>query len=132
MRVDFDRRLKLEILGSPIASDAGLLTCRELDDALGSTAMAGAEPADPRPGGNGRHAMTGVFRQSVCGRLGGYEEDGIVILGAYFFLEILGENFFLLSIGGKGAASAGCTVAGVPDSIDARCLRPHATKDVTR
>ncbi len=94
--------------------------------------MAGAEPADPRPGRNGRHAMTGVFRQSVCGRLGGYEEDGMVILGAYFFLEILGENFFFLSIGGKGAASAGCKVSGVPDLIDARWLRPHTTKDVNR
>ena len=85
MRVDFDRRLKLEFHGSRIASDAGLLTCHELDDALGSTAMVGAEPADPRTGKNGRHAMTGLFRQSVFGRLGGYEEDGIEIPGACFF-----------------------------------------------
>ena len=132
MRVDFDRRLKPEFHGSPIASDAGLLTWRELDDALGSTAMAGAEPADPRTGRTRRHAMSGVFRQSVCGRLGGYEEDGMVILGAYFFFEILGENFFFPSIGGKGAASAGCMVSGVVDLIDARCLRPHTTKDVNR
>ncbi len=72
VRLDFDRRLKLEFHGSQITTDGGLLAYRELDDALGLTDMSGAELFDPRSGKNGRHAMTGLFRQSLFGRLGGY------------------------------------------------------------
>ena len=74
LRVDFDRRLKLEFHGSKITSDGGLLAYRELDDALGLTEIAGSIFQDSRTGKNGWHGMTGQFRQSVFGRLGGYED----------------------------------------------------------
>ena len=73
-RLNFDRRLKLEFHGSSVTSDAGLLAYRELDDALGLMEIAGQHLADTRTGKNGRHALIGMLRQSVFGRLAGYED----------------------------------------------------------
>jgi Transposase DDE domain group 1 len=74
LRLDFDRRLMLQFRGSVVTSDAGLLAYRELDDALGLTTIAGERLADARTGRNGRHALVGLLRQSVFGRLAGYED----------------------------------------------------------
>ena len=74
LRLDFDRRLMLQFRGSVVTSDAGLLAYRELDDALGLSTMAGEVLADDRTGKNGRHALVGMLRQSVFGRLAGYED----------------------------------------------------------
>jgi Transposase DDE domain group 1 len=74
VRLDFDRRLLLQFRGSLVTSDAGLLAYRELDDVLRLTEMAGDVLADARSGKNGRHALAGLFRQSVFGRLAGYED----------------------------------------------------------
>jgi hypothetical protein len=74
LRVDFDRRLKLEFHGSDISSDGGLLPYRELDDALGLTELGGEFLSETRRGRNTRHLLVGLLRQSVFGRLAGYED----------------------------------------------------------
>ena len=58
LRLDFDRRLKLEFHGSKVTSDAGLLPYRELDDAVGLTEIAGDVLTDTRRGRNGRHGLS--------------------------------------------------------------------------
>src|SRR5229473_3530522 len=74
LRLDFDRRLMLQFRGSRITSDAGLLPYRELDDTLGLTDTGADTLADARTGKNGRHRLAGLLRQSVFGRLAGYED----------------------------------------------------------
>src|SRR4051812_39138744 len=74
LRLDFDRRLMLQFRGSTITSDAGLLAYRELGDALHLTDTATDALADVRTGKNGRHRLAGLLRQSVFGRLAGYED----------------------------------------------------------
>jgi hypothetical protein len=74
LKFDFDWRLMVQLRGSVVTSDAGLLAYRELDDALGLTALAGEMLADARTGKNGRHALVGLLRQSVFGRLAAYED----------------------------------------------------------
>lgn len=65
LRVDFDRRLRLEFHGSRLTFDAGLLAYRELDDALGLTDLAGGVLSECRRGRNTRHLLTALLRQSV-------------------------------------------------------------------
>ena len=63
LRVDFDRRLKLEFHGSKITSDAGLLAYRELDDFLGLTDRGGAVLSGLRRGKNTRRLPTNPILQ---------------------------------------------------------------------
>jgi hypothetical protein len=73
-RLGFDRRVRLEFHGSKISSDGGLLLFRELDDVLGLHALAGENLSDTRTGHNRLHSLIGLLRQSVFGRLAGYED----------------------------------------------------------
>ncbi len=74
LRLAFDGHLRLEFRGAKVTTDAGLLAVRELDEVLGLADMAGAMIQDGRTGGNIRHQMTGLLRQSVYARLAGYED----------------------------------------------------------
>src|ERR1700674_3382101 len=74
LRLDFDRRLMLRFCGSVIPSDGGMLAYRELDDAVGLTDTGADTFADARTGKIGRHLLGGLLRQSVFGRLAGYED----------------------------------------------------------
>jgi hypothetical protein len=74
LRLDFDRCLLLQFRGSTITSDAGLLAYRELDDTLRLTDTGADTLADARTGKNGSHRLAGLLRQSVFGRLAGYED----------------------------------------------------------
>ena len=74
LRPQFDRRLRLEFHGANVASDAGLLAYRELDDALDLTTSATAQLQDTRTGQNTQHAAAALLRQSIYSRLAGYED----------------------------------------------------------
>ena len=74
LRVQFDRRLKLEFHGAKITSDGGLFLYRELDGVLGLSGLAEEALQDMRTGKNTQHTMTALLRQSVYGRLAGYED----------------------------------------------------------
>src|SRR5438270_3781545 len=64
----------IQFRGSAITSDGGLLAYRELDDGLALTASGGERLAEARTGKNRRHFLVGLLRQSVFGRLAGYED----------------------------------------------------------
>ena len=74
LRVNFNKKLKLEFHGVKVTSDAGLLAYREIDDVFGLTDMAASELSDNRIGRNTQHSVTALLRQSVYSRLAGHED----------------------------------------------------------
>jgi hypothetical protein len=105
-RLDFDRRLMLQFRGSVITSDGGLLAYRELDDALALTASGGERLAEARTGKNRRHFLVGLLRQSVFGRLAGYEDVNDAD-------RLCRDPAMRWVVGGRGANGPGCL--GQPD-----------------
>ena len=57
VQVGFDRMLKLKFLGCQVTTDAGLLAYRELDEALGLTALSAGSLQDSRLGQNKQHGL---------------------------------------------------------------------------
>ena len=74
LKLQFDRRVRLDFRGATITSDAGLLACRELDAALGLTEAANDYIHESRSGRNVQHRLLPLLRQSVYSRLAGYED----------------------------------------------------------
>src|SRR3954447_22805232 len=74
VRVDFDRKIKLEFHGSTVTSDAGLLAYRELDDALRLTTTAASGLLHTPNRQNTQHSLLALLRQSIYSRLAGYED----------------------------------------------------------
>jgi len=74
LKLKFDPKVRLEFCGATITSDAGLLTCRELDDALGLTDSADEYLKDGRTGKNISHKLISLLKQSIYGRLAGYDD----------------------------------------------------------
>ena len=74
LKLQFDRRVRLDFRGATITSDAGLLACRELDAALGLTETANDYLHESRTGRNVQHRLLPLLRQSVYSRLAGYED----------------------------------------------------------
>ena len=74
LRLEFDARVRLELVGSKITSDAGLLAYRELDEGLGLTEMAGQFLTKRCTGRNIQHELAPLLRQSLYSRLAGYPD----------------------------------------------------------
>ena len=77
LKLQFEKRLRLEFHGARITSDAGLVACRELDGALGLTRRRRVAPTylqETRSGSNVQRELLPLLRQSVYSRLAGYED----------------------------------------------------------
>jgi len=73
LRLDFDRRLKLEFHRTKITSDPGLLAYREFDEALGLTSTIDVKLRDIRTGKNAQNGLAALLKQSIYSRLAGYD-----------------------------------------------------------
>jgi hypothetical protein len=72
--LSFNASLKIDLQGSPVTSDGGLILVRELDERLGFGEMIHQHLTDSRRGRNRQFPFADWLRQSVYSRLAGYED----------------------------------------------------------
>jgi hypothetical protein len=68
LKLQFDKRLRLEFHGARVTSDAGLLACLELAGTLGLTEVAPTYFREARGGRNVQYERVPMLRQSVYSR----------------------------------------------------------------
>ena len=73
-QLSFNTSLKIDFQGSRVTSDGGLILVRELDERLGFGDLIGEHLTDSRHGKNTQLPLADLLRQSVYGRLAGYED----------------------------------------------------------
>ena len=73
-QLSFNASLKIDFRGSRVTSDGGLVLVRELDERLGFSQLIEQHLSDPRRGKNTQLPLADLLRQSVYGRLAGYED----------------------------------------------------------
>ena len=74
LKLQIDRRVRLNFRGPAITANAGLLACRELDAALGLTEKATDYIYESRTGRNVQHRLLPLLRKSVYSRRDGYDD----------------------------------------------------------
>jgi hypothetical protein len=73
-QLSFNASLKVDLQGSRITSDGGLILVRELDERLGLGDLIAHHLTDSRKGKNTQLPLADLFRQSVYSRIAGYED----------------------------------------------------------
>jgi hypothetical protein len=72
-QLSFNPALRVELQGSRVTSDGGVILVGELDERLGFSDLIAQHIADPR-GKNTQFSLADLIRQSVYRRLAGYED----------------------------------------------------------
>ncbi len=72
--LSFNASLRIDFQGSRVTSGGGLILVRELDERLGFGELIEEHLADSRRGKNTQVPFADLLRQSVYGRLAGYED----------------------------------------------------------
>ena len=75
LKLNFNPKVRLGFRGATITSDAGLLACRELDDAMSLTDSAADFLKESRTGKHILRKLIPLVRQSVYSRFSEYDTD---------------------------------------------------------